>query len=126
MTMGQRIRNLRKEHKMSMEELGKCIGVGKSAILKYEKGEVENLPRSAIEKMASVFGVTPSYLMCFDEWDKNAERLSDEVALIERIQAKFGRDMVTIIQNYCNLNDSGKNNLLMVSETLTELDRFKK
>ena len=111
---------------MSMEELGKCIGVGKSAILKYEKGEVENLPRSAIEKMASVFGVTPSYLMCFDEWDKNAERLSDEVALIERIQAKFGRDMVTIIQNYCNLNDSGKNNLLMVSETLTELDRFKK
>ena len=52
MTMGERIRTLRKQHFMSMEELGSKIGVGKSAILKYEKGQVENLPRSTIEKMA--------------------------------------------------------------------------
>ncbi len=126
MTMGQRIRFLRKEHNMSMEELGKHIGVGKSAILKYEKGEVENLPRSTIEKMAILFGVSPSHIMCFDEWDNNSQALSDEVMLIERIQAKWGKDVLTIIQNYCELNDAGKNNLLLVSETLTELHRFKK
>lgn len=126
MTMGQRIRSLRKQHKMSMEELGSKLGVGKSAILKYEKGEVENLPRSTIEKMATLFGVSPSYLMCFDDWDKNSEVLSDEVMLIERIQAKWGKEMVEIIQSYCELNTAGQNTLLTISESLCELSKYKK
>ena len=126
MTMGQRIRSLRKEHKMSMEELGKYLGVGKSAILKYEKGEVENLPRSTIEKMAILFGVSPSYLMCFDEWDKNAEALSDEVMLIERIQAKWGKDMISIMQNFCELNEAGQKTLVTISESLNLLDKYQK
>jgi transcriptional regulator with XRE-family HTH domain len=108
-----------------MEELGKYLGVGKSAILKYEKGEVENLPRSTIEKMAILFGVSPSYLMCFDEWDKNAEALSDEVKLIERIQAKWGKDMICIMQNFCELNEAGQKTLVTISESLTELKKYK-
>ena len=126
MTMGERIRILRKQHKMSMEELGSKIGVGKSAILKYENGQVENLPRSTIEKMAILFGVSPSYLMCFDEWDKNSEHLSDEVVLIERIQAKWGKEMVMIMQNYYELNADGQSTLLNISESLCELSKFKK
>ena len=126
MTMGERIRVLRKQHKMSMEELGSKIGVGKSAILKYENGSVENLPRSTIEKMAVLFGVSPSYLMCFDEWDKNSEQLSDEVILIERIQAKWGKEMVMIMQNYYELNSEGQSTLLNISESLCELNKFKK
>jgi len=126
MTMGERIRVLRKQHKMSMEELGSKLGVGKSAILKYEKGQVENLPRSTIEKMAILFGVSPSYLMCFDEWDENSEHLSDEVTLIERIQAKWGKEMVMIMQNYYELNSEGQSTLLNISESLCELSKFKK
>jgi transcriptional regulator with XRE-family HTH domain len=126
MTMGERIRFLRKQHKMSMEELGSKLGVGKSAILKYEKGQVENLPRSTIEKMAVLFGVSPAYLMCFDEWDKNSEQLSDEVVLIERIQAKWGKDIVRVLQNYYELNEDGQSTLLNISESLCELSKFKK
>ena len=126
MTMGERIRILRKQHKMSMEELGSKLGVGKSAILKYEKGQVENLPRSTIEKMAILFGVSPSYLMCFDEWDKHSEHLSDEVILIERIQAKWGKEMISIMQNFCELNADGQSTLVNISESLCELSKFKK
>lgn len=126
MTMGQRIRHLRKEHKMSMEELGKYLGVGKSAILKYEKGEVENLPRSTIERMAILFGVSPSYLMCFDQWEENNQALSDEVMLIERIQAKWGKDMVLLMQHYSELNEKGKAALLEMSTDFCELDKYKK
>lgn len=126
MTMGDRIRHLRKQHKMSMEELGCRLGVGKSAILKYEKGQVENLPRSTIEKMSIIFGVSPSYLMCFDEWDQNSEALSDEVKLIERIQAKWGKEVVCIIQSYCELNEAGQKTMLNISESLCELNKYKK
>lgn len=126
MTMGERIRILRKQHNMSMEELGSRLGVGKSAILKYEKGQVENLPRSTIEKMAMLFGVTPSYLMCFDEWEENEQMLSDEVILIERIQAKWGKGAVSLIQHYCELNIDGQKALCTISESLCELNKYKK
>ena len=126
MTMGERIRTLRKQHRMSMEELGSKIGVGKSAILKYEKGQVENLPRSTIEKMATLFGVSPAYLMCFDEWDQNSEALSDEVQLIERIQTKWGKDMVFIMQHYSELNEAGKETLRNIAESLGVLDKYQK
>lgn len=126
MTMGERIRTLRKQHRMSMEELGSKIGVGKSAILKYEKGEVENLPRSTIEKLAIIFGVSPSYLMCFDQWDENSEHLSDEVKLIERIQTKWGKNMVAMMQHFSELNEDGQKALLDVAESLNLLDKFQK
>lgn len=126
MTMGQRIHDLRIQHKMSMEDLAKYLGVGRSAIFKYEKGQVENLPRSTIEKMAILFGVSPSYLMCFDQWEENEQMLSDEVKLIERIQAKWGKDVVCIIQHYCELNVDGQKTMLDISESLCELRKYKK
>ena len=126
MTMGERIRILRKEHKMSMDELGKYLGVGKSAILKYEKGQVENLPRSTIERMAILFGVSPSYLMCFDQWEENSDALSDEVKLIERIQVKWGKEVVALLHNYSDLNEEGQKTLCSICESLGELNKFKK
>ena len=124
--MGERIRVLRKEHNMSMEELGSYLGVGKTAIFKYENGMVENLPRSSIEKMSRIFGVSPSYLMCFDDWDQNSQALSDEVKLIERIQAKWGKDMIYLMKNFCELNQEGQETLIRISESLNLLDKYKK
>ena len=126
MTMGDRIRTLRIQHRMSMEELGSKLGVGKTAIFKYEKGEVENLPRSTVEKMATLFGVSPAYLMCFDQWDQNSEALSDEVKLIERIQAKWGKNMVSIMHLFSELNEEGQETLINVAESFTLLDKYQK
>lgn len=126
MTMGQRIYELRVQHNMSMDDLGKHLGVGRSAIFKYEKGQVENLPRSTIEKMAILFGVSPSYLMCFDEWDENSEALSDEVVLIERIQAKWGKGAISLMQHFSEMNEEGQQMILDVAESLNLLEKFQK
>ena len=67
MNMGERIKQLRLQKGLTQEELGKYIGVQKSAIRKYEKGSVTNLKRSSIETLAKLFNVTPSYLMCIDD-----------------------------------------------------------
>lgn len=73
MTMGERIRILREQSGLTMEQLGEKIGVQKSAIKKYENGTVENIKRSTIKTMASIFGVSPSYLMFGEEIEeKNA------------------------------------------------------
>lgn len=67
MTMGERIKQLRKAKGLTQEELGKYIGVKKAAIMKYEKGNVQNMKRSSIEILSNLFNVTPAFLMCLDE-----------------------------------------------------------
>lgn len=66
-TMGDRIRIKRLEQKLSMEELGDKLGVRKSAVNKWEHGDVQYIKRSTIEKMARLFEVSPSWLMGFDD-----------------------------------------------------------
>ena len=77
MTMAERIRMLRLQKNLTQEELGKVLGVQKSAIRKYESGMVENIPRSSIKKMADVFGVAPSYLMGWEENSPEQTELSE-------------------------------------------------
>lgn len=67
MTMGERIKTLRIQQGLTQEELGRKVGVQKSAIYKYETGLVVNLKRSTIEKLAQVLGVKPTYLMGMSE-----------------------------------------------------------
>ena len=84
MTMGETIRALRIKHGMTQEELGKIIGVQKSAIRKYESGMVENIPRSSIKMMANVFGVTPSYLMGWTDEENTPTAHTEEISDDER------------------------------------------
>ena len=66
-SMAERIRRLRKANSLTLEELATRIGVKKAAIQKYENGSVQNIPRAKIEKMAAIFEVRPSYLLCLDD-----------------------------------------------------------
>ena len=65
--IGEKIRQLRESNHLLMEEFGPRIGVGKSAVNKYEKGRVENLKRSTIEQICKSFNVTPEWLLGMDE-----------------------------------------------------------
>ena len=63
MSMGDIIKELRIEKGITQEELGKIIGVQKSAMRKYESGMVQNIKRTSIQKLSDYFGVSPSYLL---------------------------------------------------------------
>ena len=81
MKMGDYIKYLRLEKGWSQEELGEKCGVKKAAVNKWEKGSVENIKRSTIEKMAELFDVSPCELMCFDV--KSRRPTSNNFASIE-------------------------------------------
>lgn len=66
MEMGQRIRNARIAKGLTQEELGRLVGVQKSAIAKYETGRVVNIKRSTVQKIVSALNIRPSELM-FEE-----------------------------------------------------------
>ena len=62
MNMGERLKELRLKKGATQEEVGKIINVTKPTIMKYEKGLVENLKRSSIEKLAKYFDVKTSII----------------------------------------------------------------
>lgn len=81
MNMGERIKQLRIANGLTQEELGKYIGVQKSAIRKYEKGAVENMKRSSIQILSNLFKVSPSYLMCLEDEENTFSNKSLETVI---------------------------------------------
>lgn len=81
MDMGDRIKELRISKGWSQEELGERLGLKRAAINKYETGSVENIKRSTIQTMADIFGVSPAYLLAFDD-DEAKKYMSLEVRMI--------------------------------------------
>ena len=74
MDMGARIKEARIAKGMTQEELGKIVGVQKSAIAKYETGRVVNIKRSTLQKIASALNINPSTLI-LEESPKEAASL---------------------------------------------------
>lgn len=67
MTTGEIIKNLRKSHKMTQEELATKLGFQtKSAICKIEKNQ-RDVSQSTIAKLSKIFDVSPSYILGFEE-----------------------------------------------------------
>ena len=58
---GARVRQLRREEKLSQEELGKRVGVHTNTISKWENGAVPNMGK--VIKLAQVLGTTSAYLL---------------------------------------------------------------
>ena len=60
-----RLKQLRKSHGITQDELGEILGVQKAAVCKYETGRVP-LPHEAIVKLCDHFHVTADYLLGID------------------------------------------------------------
>lgn len=60
-----RLKQLRKSHGITQDELGEILGVQKAAVCKYETGRVP-LPHEAIVKLCDHFRVTADYLLGID------------------------------------------------------------
>ena len=72
MDTGSKIKTLRLRHNMTLEELGKKVGVGKSTVRKWETGAIANMGRDKIAKLADVFQVSPTYLITDEEQESTA------------------------------------------------------
>lgn len=63
MTVGEKIKALRKSMGLNQTELGQRVGVQKNAVSKWECGRVEDIPTSTIKALANLFNVPASYLI---------------------------------------------------------------
>lgn len=67
MDLSEKIKRLRSERGMTLEQVAKIVGVGKSTVRKWETGAIANMRRDKIDNLAIALGTTPAYLM---GWNK--------------------------------------------------------
>lgn len=65
--MAQRIKQLRQEKGLTLEQVADVVGVGKSTVRKWETGMIANMRRDKIADLAKALGTTPAYLMGWPE-----------------------------------------------------------
>ena len=100
MTIGEKIKHLRIKSGLTQEDIAKSTGTTKQAIYKYENGIVTNIPTDKIEKMADLFGVTPSYLMGWDDEPKKEQPpIPDGLTEDERFWVEIYRKVSPEIQD---------------------------
>lgn len=102
MNIGERIKQRRKELKMSADALGEKLGKDRSTIYRYEKGDIENLPLDILEPIAAALHTTPQYLMGWDKVQKKNDILSDII-----LQLNKDAELLSMVQKLSKL-DSGK------------------
>ena len=58
--MAQRIKALRQEKGLTLEQVADVVGVGKSTVRKWETGMIANMKRDKIADLAKALGTTPA------------------------------------------------------------------
>lgn len=103
MTIGERIKILRKNKNLTQQELATMCGYKSlTTINKIELG-INNIPLSVIEKLAFALDVSPSYLMGWeDETRESSEKttLSEEEKKFISLVSQLTSDEVKEFSNY--------------------------
>lgn len=127
--IGNTIRELRKEKKMSQSELGKFIGVSQTTVTAWETGRAE--PSSTfVSKLADLFNVSTDYLLGRSDSKKEPYyELTDKEKKDIALQAE---KLMEGIESGENLNFYGepateeqKERLLIAVQTAMEMNKRK-
>lgn len=112
MTIGDRIREKRMERKWSQRDLAAKMNYSNhSTIGKIESGKVD-IPQSRIVQFADVLGVTPAYLM---GWEQEPEDLADVTA-----QVLLNPDTLAMVEKYLQLSESDQYAVRLMVASLSE------
>ena len=108
MKIGPILKEERLRNNLSQEEVAKAIGSTKQAVYKYETGIVTNIPMEKIAKMAQLFGVTPAYIMGWEEEENTPDepKLSEGERLVleafRQIPEEQQKHFLEMIRAYAN------------------------
>lgn len=103
----KKIKTLRLERGMTLEQVATIVGVGKSTVRKWETGAISNMGRDKIDSLAKALNVTPAYLMGWEEPINESKNPLREIATRDR----------ELMRKFMNAPESTREMLLQMIET---------
>ena len=83
LTITERLKDLRKDRRLTLEVLAEAVGISKSALGAYETGDFKDISPFSIVKLAKFYGVTTDYLMGVSNIENRADAEIDELHLTD-------------------------------------------
>lgn len=87
--VGERIKQLRKQNNLSVDELAAVIGKNKATVYRYENSQIENMPVTVLKPIADALHTTPDYLMGWideEEEEEEKTKVKNEVNVGSRLK----------------------------------------
>ena len=125
MTIGRNIKRIRKEKKISQEELKQKTGIAVETISRWENDKFKpNIKQ--IERIATALEVTPFDIMGADYWDStmNVQQIASEAAVLDSVSSAYGEEAVSILTDFLSLNDTGKRKAAEYITDLSEQPKY--
>ncbi len=79
MAIGTRIKSLRKQRGITIEELAAKLGKNRTTIYRYENGDIENLPLDILNPLAEALDTTPAHIVGWSDKEMLSTKISDGV-----------------------------------------------
>lgn len=88
LTIQERLKDLRCERKLTLEQLSEKVGVSKSALGNYESDNYKDMNPFAIARLAQFYGVSTDYLLGLTE---NKDREGGDIAELQLSDEALGK-----------------------------------
>ena len=100
MSIGQRIKARRLELDLTLDNIGKKLGVNRSTVKRYEDGKTQRIPQKTIEMLAIILKTTPEYLMGWDTPEKRDDLgLDGDILILAREMQNLPEDKRTLLKS---------------------------
>lgn len=111
-TIGARIKARRQELKMTQRDLAARMGyTDHTTITRIESGKTDP-PQSRVAQFAQVLGVSPGYLM---GWDQEPEELADVAARV-----LLDPDLLQMVEQYLQLSEADQYAVRLVVASMSD------
>lgn len=117
LNIGNIIQQRRKELKLTLEDIGNFVGVGKSTVKKWESGYIENMKRDKISLLSQILQLNPVTFITGEITYLQQENISENSITDEE---------QIILKNYNKLNRDGKNKANDYIKDLVATNKYKK
>lgn len=128
MSMADRIKTRRRKMGLTQEALARALGLQKAAVAKYEGGQVQNIKRHVILKMAEVLDCSPSYLMGWSEAlhedtaSENPRFDSADIRVLSTDNENIAEDASFLLEVFSSMDENRRG---MILEYCRHLKRIK-
>lgn len=90
----------RKELGLTLEEVGKFVGVSKSTVKKWETGYIDNMKRDKIALLSQILKVSPLAILGIEPTEKDKEKKGVKIPVLGKVQAGVPVEAIEEILDY--------------------------
>lgn len=109
------LKEKRLEKKLTLEQVGEIVGVGKSTVRKWENGMIENMGRDKIVSLSKALGISPLDILGIGDSENKTDPIKKELNdIFDLLNSKRQKKVLNFASNQL---DEQNNNVLDINKT---------